>query len=128
MFCIDDDLFAAGGKLRFVKQEHLKRTHDFYERYGGKTLVFARFVPIVRTFAPFVAGLGSMRYLRFLAFSLAGGLAWVLICTLSGYFFGTLEFVQKNFSFVVLAIIFVSLLPGVVEFVRVRRGATSTKK
>jgi membrane-associated protein len=113
---------AGGGKLRFVKQEHLDRTHAFYDRYGGKTLILARFVPIVRTFAPFVAGVGSMRYPRFLAFSLAGGLAWVLICSLAGYFFGNLPFVQKNFSLVVLAIVFVSLLPAIVEVLRARRA------
>ena len=113
---------AGGGKLRFVKQEHLARTHAFYEKYGGKTLIMARFVPIVRTFAPFVAGVGSMRYPKFLAFSVAGGLAWVLICTLSGYFFGNLPFVQKNFSLVVLGIIFVSILPALIEIVRSRRA------
>ncbi len=113
---------AGGGKLRFVKQEHLARTHAFYDKYGGKTLIMARFVPIVRTFAPFVAGVGSMRYPKFLAYSIAGGLAWVLICTLSGYFFGNLPFVQKNFSLVVLGIIFVSILPALIEIVRSRRA------
>ncbi len=113
---------AGGGKLRFVKPQHLERTHAFYEKYGAKTLVIARFVPIVRTFAPFVAGVGSMSFRKFLAFNVLGGLLWVLVCTLAGYFFGNLPFVQKNFSLVVLAIIFVSLLPAVVEILRARRG------
>ncbi|MEO8503162.1 MAG: DedA family protein [Acidobacteriota bacterium] len=113
---------AGGGKVPFVKQQHLDRTHAFYEKYGGKTLVMARFVPIVRTFAPFVAGVGSMRYSRFLAFSLAGGALWVLVCTLAGYFFGNLPFVQKNFSLVILAVIFVSILPAIVEILRSRRA------
>ena len=108
-----------------LNPEHVKRTHEFYERHGGKTIFLARFVPIVRTFAPFVAGVGSMRYPKFLAYSVAGGLLWVSICTLAGYFFGNLPFVQKNFSLVVLAIVFVSLLPAIVEIVRVRRGNRS---
>ena len=115
---------AGGGKIRFVKPQHLERTHAFYEKYGGKTLILARFVPIIRTFAPFVAGVGSMRYPKFLAYSVAGGLLWVSTCTLAGYFFGNLPFVQKNFSLVVLAIVFVSLLPAIVEIVRVKRAKT----
>ena len=114
---------AGGGKVPFVKQQHLDRTHAFYEKYGGKTLIMARFVPIVRTFAPFVAGVGSMRYPRFLAYSLAGGALWVLVCTLAGYFFGNLPFVQKNFSLVILAVIFISILPAIVEILRSRRGS-----
>jgi membrane-associated protein len=109
------------GNSRFFKQKHLERTHAFYERHGGKTLVLARFVPIVRTFAPFVAGIGRMRYLRFLAFSLGGGAFWVLLFTLLGYFFGGLPVVKENFSIAVLAIIALSLVPMIVETWRARR-------
>jgi membrane-associated protein len=108
---------------RFVKQEHLDRTHAFYERYGSKTIVIARFVPIVRTFAPFVAGLGRMSYGRFTAYNVVGGVLWVLICTLAGYFFGNLPVVQENFSLVILAIIGISVLPAVIEILRARSAA-----
>jgi membrane-associated protein len=108
---------------RIVRPEHLQRTHDFYERYGGKTIIIARFVPIVRTFAPFVAGLGRMSYWRFMSYNVVGGALWVAVCTLAGYRFGQFEIVQKNFSLVVLAIIGVSLLPAVFEFWRERRRA-----
>jgi membrane-associated protein len=108
---------------RLVKQEHLDRTHAFYERYGSKTIVIARFVPIVRTFAPFVAGLGRMSYRRFTAYNVVGGVLWVLICTLAGYFFGNLPVVQENFSLVILAIIGISVLPAVIEILRARSAA-----
>jgi membrane-associated protein len=107
---------------RLVKPEHLERTHEFYERYGGKTIVIARFVPIVRTFAPFVAGLGRMSYWRFMSYNVVGGALWVAICTVAGYLFGNLPFVRDNFSLVVLAIIAVSLLPAVYEIWRGRRA------
>ena len=107
-------------KSRFFNPEHLRRTHDFYERYGAKTIVIARFVPIVRTFAPFVAGIGKMSYPKFLAYNVAGGVLWVAVCVFAGYFFGNLPFVKKNFTLVILAIIFVSVLPAVVEFLRHR--------
>ncbi|HYG62936.1 MAG TPA: DedA family protein [Thermoanaerobaculia bacterium] len=105
---------------RIIKPEHLQRTHDFYERYGGKTIVIARFVPIVRTFAPFVAGLGSMTYGRFMTYNVAGAALWVVLCTMAGYLFGNLPFVQENFSLVILGIIFVSILPAVIEILRAR--------
>jgi len=108
-------------KRRLIKPEHLAYTHEFYEKYGGKTIIIARFVPIVRTIAPFVAGLGTMSYGRFMSYNVIGGAAWVLICTLAGYLFGNLPFVQKNFSLVVLMIIFLSLLPAVWEVWRARR-------
>lgn len=106
---------------RLIKPEHLAQTHEFYEKYGGKTIIIARFVPIVRTLAPFVAGLGRMSYRRFMSFNVIGGIAWVTICTLAGYLFGNLPFVKKNFSVVVLAIIAVSLIPAVWEVVSARR-------
>lgn len=111
------------GKRRIVKPEHIAYTHEFFEKYGGKTVIIARFVPIVRTFAPFVAGLGSMSYGRFMSYNVIGGSAWVLLCTFAGYWFGGREIVQKNFSLVVLAIIFLSLLPGIWEIWRARRRA-----
>jgi membrane-associated protein len=114
---------AYQGKLPMVKQEHLKRTHDFFERHGGKTIVIARFVPIVRTFAPFVAGAGAMTFRRFFAYNVGGGLLWVFSMTFSGYFFGNLPFVRENFSLVVLAIIALSIMPGVIAFLQERRRA-----
>jgi membrane-associated protein len=99
----------------WVNPKHLERTHAFFEKYGGKTIVLARFVPIVRTFAPFVAGLGAMTYGKFVVYNVAGGVAWVAICLFSGYFFGRIPVVQDNFSLVVLGIIFVSVLPVVYE-------------
>ncbi len=109
--------------IRFLKKEHLVRTHEFYERHGGKTIIIARFVPVIRTFAPFVAGIGSMTYPRFLSFNVIGGIAWVTLFLLGGYFFGNLPFVQRNFTLIVIVIIILSVLPGVFEYVRQRRGA-----
>ncbi|HEV2855400.1 MAG TPA: DedA family protein [Thermoanaerobaculia bacterium] len=114
-------------RIRVIKPEQLAYTHEFYEKYGGKTIIIARFVPIVRTFAPFVAGLGSMSYGRFMSYNVIGGAAWVLLCTLAGYAFGRTEFVQKNFSLVVLMIIFLSLLPAVWEFWRARRASRASQ-
>src|SRR5207247_514929 len=105
---------------RILKKSHLDRTHAFFEKYGGKTIIMARFVPIVRTFAPFVAGIGAMTYRRFFAFDLAGGLLWVGVCLYAGYFFGTRAVVKENFSLVVVGICFVSVLPGAVEYIRFR--------
>jgi membrane-associated protein len=106
---------------RFLNKEHLNRTHRFYDKYGGKTIVLARFIPIIRTFAPFVAGIGSMTYSRFIAYNVIGGLAWVMLFVLGGYFFGNIPVVRNNFSLVIFAIIFISVLPAVIEFVRARR-------
>ncbi len=119
---------VSGKKLRLVKQEHLDRTHAFFERYGGKTIVIARFVPIVRTFAPFVAGVGSMSYGRFMSYNVVGGLIWVTSCLAAGYFFGNLPWVRDNFSVVVLGIVAVSLLPAVVEYLRHRRESARDRK
>jgi membrane-associated protein len=107
---------------RFLKRKYLDRTRAFYERHGAKTIVLARFVPIVRTFAPFVAGVGAMRYRRFLLYNLTGGLAWTFIFVGAGYFFGTLPLIRRNFTLVILAIVVLSVLPMAVEFVRARRG------
>ncbi len=103
---------------RFLKKEHLDKTHQFYEKHGGKTIIIARFVPIVRTFAPFVAGVGSMTYSKFITYNIVGGIVWVALFVYAGYFFGRLEFIQKNFSFVALAIIFISILPMIFEFIK----------
>ncbi|HWN97979.1 MAG TPA: DedA family protein [Blastocatellia bacterium] len=106
--------------VRFLNKEHLVRTHAFYEKYGGKTIIIARFIPIVRTFAPFVAGIGSMTYWRFIAYNVIGGVAWVAICIFAGYFFGNLEIVKKNFSLVIIAIVLISTLPMLIEYIRHR--------
>jgi len=108
------------GLRRFIKQQHLDRTHAFFEKYGGKTVIMARFVPIVRTFAPFVAGIGAMTYRRFIVFDVVGGALWVSICTYAGYFFGGRQFVKDHFELVVLAIVFISILPAVIEYLRHR--------
>jgi membrane-associated protein len=110
-------------RSRFFNPDHLRKTHVFYEKYGGKTIIIARFVPIVRTFAPFVAGIGAMSYPRFLLYNVAGGVLWVAVCLFAGFFFGNLAFVKRNFSLVILAIVVVSILPAVVEYVRHRRAA-----
>jgi membrane-associated protein len=107
---------------RWAKKEYLDKTHAFYEKYGGKTIIIARFVPIVRTFAPFVAGVGRMTYLKFESYDLIGGTTWVLVCCLSGYFFGNLPFVRSNFSLVILAIILISILPALIGYARHKLG------
>jgi membrane-associated protein len=113
---------AFSGESRILKKEYLDRTHAFFEKYGGFTIIITRFVPIVRTFAPFVAGVGAMSYPRFVAYNVVGGLAWVGTFIFGGYWFGNQPFVKNNFSVVVLAIIIISVMPMVVEFFRARRG------
>jgi len=107
-------------KSPFLNKEYLYRTHRFYEKYGGKTIILARFIPIIRTFAPFVAGIGSMTYRRFILYNISGGIAWVVIFVLGGYLFGNIPVVKQNFSLVIFAIIILSILPGIVEFLRHR--------
>ncbi len=116
------------GDRRWLNRKHLDRTHEFYERYGFKTIIIARFVPIIRTFAPFVAGLGRMPYGKFIGYSVAGTLLWVFSMTLAGYYFGGIEFVKKNFSIVVLAIIFISILPAIIGFIQSRRADAAPAK
>jgi membrane-associated protein len=113
---------AFGGHVRFLKQEYLERTHAFYEKHGGKTIILARFVPIIRTFAPFVAGVGAMSYPRFIVYNIVGAVIWVVSLVLAGYFFGNIPTVRKNFTLVILAIIAISVLPIAVEAVRARRS------
>ena len=109
---------AFSGNTRFLKKEYLDRTHEFYEKYGGKTIILARFIPIIRTFAPFVAGIGAMDYPHFFFFNVIGAVLWVSIFTFGGYFFGNLPFVRDNFTIVIMVIILISVLPGVFEFLR----------
>jgi membrane-associated protein len=110
----------SGKVSRWLNRKHLEKTEWFFQRYGAKTIILARFVPIVRTFAPFVAGVGSMNYRRFLAYNVIGGVLWVFSMTLAGYFFGGIEIVKNNFEIVVIAIVVLSVLPAAVEFIRHR--------
>jgi membrane-associated protein len=112
--------------VRFLNKKHLERTHEFYERYGAKTIVIARFVPIIRTFAPFVAGIGKMTYGRFLSYNVVGGLLWVALFVLGGYYFGNIGIVRRNFSLVIIVIILLSVMPGVVEALRQRSRARAS--
>jgi len=112
---------AFQGNHRFLKKEHLDRTHAFYEKHGGKTIILARFVPIIRTFAPFVAGVGAMSYGRFLTYNVVGAILWVALLVLAGFFFGNIPVVRENFTIVILAIVAISVMPIAVEAVRGRR-------
>jgi membrane-associated protein len=112
---------------KLVKKEYLDRTHRFYEKYGKMTIILARFVPIVRTFAPFLAGVGSMRYLEFAAYNVVGGVLWVTLFVGGGYFFGNIPVVKNNFSLVILVIIVLSVMPMVIEYLRHRRAARTAR-
>ncbi len=109
-------------KSLFFRKEYLDRTHRFYERYGGKTIIIARFIPIIRTFAQFVAGIGSMTYLKFISYNVIGGLVWIAAFLFGGYYFGNIPLVKKNFTFVIMAIIVISVMPPVIEYLRQRYG------
>jgi len=104
--------------VRFLNKEYLERTHRFYEKHGGKTIIIARFLPIIRTFAPFVAGIGSMTYPRFMMYNLSGGALWVFLFILGGFFFGNVPIVKQNFSIVILALVLIPGIPALVEFIR----------
>jgi membrane-associated protein len=114
--------------IPFLKKEYLDRTHQFYEKYGGKTIILARFVPIVRTFAPFVAGVGSMTYGRFITYNVIGGIAWIALFVFGGYFIGNIPLIKDNFSIVTVLIILISVTPIAVEFVRNRRPPTAKSR
>ncbi len=109
---------------RFIKHEHLEKTHLFFDKHGGKTIIFARFLPIIRTFAPFVAGIGTMTYRSFVMFSALGSLAWIGSLTLAGYFFGNIPVIKNNLTLMIVGIIFVSFIPALLEFLRHRRQAS----
>jgi membrane-associated protein len=112
---------------RLLNKEYLLRTHAFYEKHGGKTIVIARFLPIIRTFAPFVAGIGSMTYPRFLFFNVFGGVMWVLLFVLAGYWFGSIPFIKKNFSLVIIALVLIPGIPAAVEFIRMQIARRKSK-
>lgn len=112
---------------RWFNQENLKKTHAFFEKYGGKTIIITRFVPVIRSFAPFVAGMGTMKYKTFMMYNLAGGFLWVTSITFAGYFFGGTEIVKNNFEYVVLAIVFISLLPALIEYLKHKKEKSKTK-
>ena len=122
---IGPKVFRTEG-VRFLNREYLDRTHRFYEKHGGITIVVARFMPIIRTFAPFVAGLGFMNHARFMVYNVTAGIAWVGIFVFGGYYFGNIPIVRRNFTFVILAIIVISVMPAVIEFLRHRRRPSQT--
>ncbi len=118
---------ANTGEVKWIKKEYMDRTHAFFEKHGGKTIFLARFVPIIRTFAPFVAGVSKMSYRHFITWNLVGGITWVATFTLLGYFFGNIPFVQKNFELVIIAIVIISFIPAVVEALKARKEMKEQK-
>lgn len=119
---------AFSGKYKLLKKEYLEKTQAFYNKHGGKTIIYARFIPIIRTFAPFVAGIGTMSYLRFATYNVVGGIAWVTSFLMIGYFFGGLPVIKENFTYVIFAIIFLSILPPIFEVLRGRRKTASSER
>ncbi len=117
---VGDKIFSI--KSRFIKREYLDKTHLFYEKHGGKTIIYARFIPIIRTFAPFVAGIGTMNYSRFFTFNVVGAILWVILFLGAGYLFGNIELIRNNFSLVILIIIVASLLPILFEYIKSRKS------
>ncbi len=115
------------GKIRWVKKEYLDRTHTFYEKHGNMTIFLARFIPIIRTFAPFVAGVGRMSYKHFISYNIIGGIVWPAIFLFGGYFFGNIPFIKEHFSLVVIAIIVISFIPAFVEFFKARKESKQAK-
>ena len=111
-------------KSRLFNKEYLDRTHRFYQKYGGKTIIIARFIPIIRTFAPFVAGIGCMTYKRFITYNVLGGIGWIVTFVLGGYFFGNIPLVKNNFALIILAIIIISILPAIIEYLRQRHQSS----
>ncbi len=109
---------AKQEKTRFLNKAHIERTHQFYEKYGAKTIIIARFIPIIRTFAPFVAGIGDMGYKKFLHYNVIGGVSWISICLFGGYLFGNIPLVKQHFTMVILAIVVISILPAIIEYLR----------
>jgi membrane-associated protein len=108
-------------KSRFVKKQYLEKTQHYYDKYGGKTIIIARFIPIVRTFAPFVAGIGKMKYSKFISFNIIGGILWTALLTFSGFFFGNIPLIKENFSLAIIVIVIISLLPLVIELIKNRK-------
>lgn len=118
---------AFSGEIKFLKKEHLDQTSEFYDKHGGKTIILARFIPIIRTFAPFVAGIGTMTYSHFILYNVIGGISWVAIFIFGGYYFGNLPFVRDNFEIVIFTIIFISFIPPVLEFFKARKEMKEIK-
>ncbi len=107
---------------RFFNKKHLEKTHRFYEKHGGKTIIIARFMPIIRTFAPFVAGIGDMSYRKFIYYNIIGGVSWISLFVFGGYFFGNIDFIKNNFTLVIISIIILSVLPGAIEYFRQKKA------
>jgi len=107
-------------KSRFLNKDHLRKTHEFYEKHGGITIIIARFMPIIRTFAPFVAGIGAMTYSRFIFYNIIGGVSWVALFVFGGYHFGNIPVVKRNFTIVIFIIVFISILPGIIAYMRAK--------